>query len=210
MNRLLPGLQQTIDRLSADFQSIPTDRIKKLLRLTEYIVERKKHDKKSELIFICTHNSRRSHISQIWASAAAAASQHGDVRCYSGGTEVTAFHPNAIEALRRAGFSIEAPATHSDNPIYPVSFSEKADPLACFSKLYDDAANPQSDFAAVMTCSQADAECPYIPGAYRISLPFEDPKRADGDPDESTVYDQTVDEIGREMLYAFSMIAERM
>lgn len=208
MTVLLPDLRRTVDRLSADFESISADRVERLLRLTQYVVERKRDGKASDLIFICTHNSRRSHISQIWASTAAVAFDHNDVRCYSGGMEVTAFHPNAIAALRRAGFSIETPEGHDQNPVHGVSFSDESDPLRCCSKLYDDAANPQSDFAAVMTCSEADAACPYIPGAHRISLPFEDPKRADGHQDESAVYDATVDEIGREMLFAFSMVSE--
>ncbi len=156
-----------------------------------------------KLNFICTHNSRRSHLSQIWAQVAAYF--YGlQVETYSGGTEATAFHPNAVEALKRAGFKIENPG--GENPKYEVTFSEEVAPMVCYSKKFEESPNPTEDFAAIMTCSEADAECPVVLGASkRVKLFFEDPKVADGTPEESSKYDERCQQIATEMFYLFSM-----
>ena len=157
-----------------------------------------------KLNFICTHNSRRSHLSQIWAQVFAC---HFNVslETFSGGTEATAFNPNAVAALRRAGFKIESEG--GENPRYEVSFSDDQEKMVCYSKTFDDPLNPQEDFAAVMTCSEADADCPFVPGASaRIKLFYEDPKVSDGTPEESQTYDERCAQIANEMKYIFSAI----
>ena len=79
------------------------------------------------------------------------------------------------------------------------------DPAACKSTV--GAANPEKDFAAVMTCSHADEHCPFIPGATaRIALTYDDPKDFDDTPLESEKYRERVMQIGREILYAFSQV----
>ena len=151
------------------------------------------------LTFICTHNSRRSHFGQVWAAAAAAYCGVSHVRTFSGGTEVTAMNPRAIAALERAGFAVRRGS--GDNPVYVVRWDEGPG-LQCFSKRYDDDENPSRDFAAVMTCSEADAACPVIVGAtQRIALPYDDPKASDGSPNETATYDERCREIASEMLY---------
>jgi arsenate reductase len=130
------------------------------------------------------------------------------VESYSGGTEVTAFNPRAVAALARAGFQIEDPG--GENPHYRVRYAPEAPALACFSKVYDDPANPEADFAAVMTCAQAEAACPFIPGATRIALPYQDPKEADGTPAEGARYDERVRQIGGELIYAMARMRERI
>jgi arsenate reductase len=80
-------------------------------------------------------------------------------------------------------------------------------PIKTYSKLYDDAANAISGFAAVMTCSHADENCPYIAGAEaRIPLRYEDPKAFDNTPEEAEKYDAHSLQIASEMLYVFSKI----
>ncbi|MEP0986195.1 protein-tyrosine-phosphatase [Ekhidna sp.] len=157
-----------------------------------------------KLNFICTHNSRRSHLSQIWAQVLA--HQYGiNVSTYSGGTEATAFHPNAVAALKRAG--LEITRAEGSNPRYSVSFSEKADSMICYSKTFDDPVNPQANFAAIMTCSEADADCPFVPGASaRIKLFFDDPKVSDGTSEEAKIYGERCAQIAAEMNYVFSSI----
>jgi len=157
-----------------------------------------------KLNFICTHNSRRSHLSQVWAQTAAY--YHGiEVETFSGGTEATAFHPNAVAALQRAGFEIKNPG--GDNPRYEVQFNEEVAPMICYSKKFDEDPNPQSDFAAIMTCSEADEACPVVFGAdQRIKLFYEDPKVADGTPQGASKYDERCRQIAAEMFYVFSNI----
>jgi len=203
---LLPTLQSTIARLSEEFNQISSGRKELVSALVAFIQTRKKQGLPVCLNFICTHNSRRSHIAQLWAQAAARYYQIPDVYCFSGGTEATSFNPRAIKAMREAGFSI-VPVTDGDNPFYNVRFTESGEGLSVFSKRYDDPFNFRGDFAAVMTCSHADENCPLVPGAIvRIALTYDDPKDFDGTPQEGSKYTERVHEIGRETLYAFSQV----
>jgi protein-tyrosine-phosphatase len=157
------------------------------------------------LIFICTHNSRRSHYGQIWA---AVASEYYNIprQTFSGGTEATAFHPNAVESLRRAGFNIHSPS--SENPKIEVGFAENKDPLICFSKKYDAPSNPSDSFVAIMTCDEANEACPVVSGAdFKFSLTYSDPKISDGTEKESETYDERCFQIASEMFYLFNKIA---
>ena len=200
-----PALEQYIETLITDIDSIPDSRKELLHQLSQYISDKKKAGEAVHLNFICTHNSRRSHISQIWATTAAAHWGLTDVYCYSGGTESTAFNPRAVAAMERAGFWIENPG--GDNPHYLVTFSDNGSHIECFSKVYDDKTNPSENFAAVMTCSHADENCPFIPGAQRISVTYEDPKVADDTPEETQRYDERVRQIGTELFYVMQVSA---
>jgi len=203
---LHPTLQAYVDKLLQESNLIPEKRQRELEQLADYIQKKEAENAPIKLNFICTHNSRRSHISQIWAAAAAHYFGLENVETFSGGTEATAFNPRAVAAMQRAGFQIENPG--GDNPHYQVTFAEKAAPLECFSKTYDDAFNPQKDFAAIMTCSHADENCPFIPGAaFRLSLPYDDPKEADDTPQEVERYDERVHQIGRELFFAMQKAA---
>ncbi|WP_020569704.1 arsenate-mycothiol transferase ArsC [Neolewinella persica] len=198
-----PELASTIALLEQGFADIPEQRRQRLAQLADYATNRA--GQPVRLNFICTHNSRRSHLGMIWAAVAAAHYGLENVHTYSGGTEATAFNPRAVAALKRAGFRIVSPG--GDNPHYRVSFAEGELPLACFSKVYNHPDNPQQDFAAIMTCSDADENCPLISGAsFRLPLTYEDPKVADDTPQEGERYDERVAQIGREMLYAFSLV----
>jgi arsenate reductase (thioredoxin) len=196
-------LQKTISDLTNGFAAIPQPRIELLKDLATYIRSKHQRGSKIELVFICTHNSRRSHISQIWAQTAAAHYQINDVLSYSGGTEATAFNPRAVIAMGKAGFQIKKTGG-DENPKYEVSFSDDAAPVIAFSKRYDAPSNPSKEFAAVMTCSHADENCPVITGMEkRIALPYNDPKDFDGTALESQKYVERVMEIGKEILFAF-------
>ena len=203
---LYPELKKFVDSILPEMDTIPDERKQVLRNLSAYILDRQVLNKAIYLNFICTHNSRRSHISQIWAATAAAYFGIGDTHCYSGGTEATAFNPRAVSAMQRAGFSIDNPG--GDNPHYRVRYSVSAPFLECFSKVYDDPFNPDTDFAAVMTCSHADENCPFIPGATRISITYEDPKVADNTPEEQAKYDERVRQIGRELFFAMSHVVD--
>lgn len=203
---LLSPLMATVEQLTREFDQIPQGRKETLKQLTQFIATRVKAGQEVYLNFICTHNSRRSHISQIWAQAAAHHYNVSGVVCFSGGTEATAFNPRAVRAMQDAGFSISKFAG-GENPAYEVKFAENAPALRAFSKKYDDPFNHNKDFAAVMTCSHADEHCPLIPGATaRIALTYDDPKNFDDTPQEAAKYKERVHQIGREILYAFSQV----
>lgn len=195
------------DRMS-EFDSIPEDRKAELKKMTDYIVQRRKDSKPIRMTFICTHNSRRSHMAQLWAAAAAAHFDVAHFQSFSGGTEATAFNPRAVAALERAGMVFETSQLDS-NPHYSVTITDLKTPQECFSKVYNSPPNPEHDFCAVMTCSSADKSCPIVAGAeQRIAITYEDPKVADGTDQEASKYDERCAQIAREMLYAFSLIKE--
>lgn len=203
---LLPALQSTVEQLTKEFNEIPLERTEILYELTQFI--QKKVDSKLPvyLNFICTHNSRRSHLSQIWAQAAAYYYGIPEVFCFSGGTEATAFNPRAVKAMQQAGFTI-AVSEDGINPVYDVKYTLEMSGIKTFSKKYDDPFNHNKDFAAVMTCSHADENCPVVLGAVaRIPLRYEDPKNFDDTPQEAEKYSERVHQIGREILYAFSKV----
>ncbi len=202
MNTLLSPLESF--RKQLDFSSISEERKSILQELIHYVQKQKSESREIHLNFICTHNSRRSQFSQLWAQTA---SFYYGVKtfCYSGGVEVTAFNERAVASIKRFGFKVEQ--SGEGNPKYAVSFSENENPLIMFSKLYDDASSAQSNFAAVMTCSHADENCPFIPGANkRIPARYEDPKAFDDTELESAKYDERSKEIATEMFYVFSQV----
>lgn len=203
---LLPDLHDTIEQLRKEFDQIPAGRKETLKELTKFIQEKIAAGKKVYLNFICTHNSRRSHLSQLWAQAAAHCYGINNIVCLSGGTEATAFNPRAVKAMQDVGFGITK-TKEGDNPVYEVRYATDAAPVIAFSKKYDDPFNHNRDFAAIMTCSHADENCPLVLGASgRIALTYDDPKEFDGTPQESAKYAERVHQIGREILYAFSLI----
>jgi len=188
------------------FNSIPKQRKVQLKKLATYLNIQLGTSKTASLIFICTHNSRRSHMGQLWASAAAEYYGIKGISNYSGGTENTAFNHRAVNALVKAGFVITK-TTEDTNPKYAVTYGEGLPTSIAFSKKYTDEPNPTSSFAAIMTCSQADASCPVVFGATaRIAIPYDDPKEADGKPNETQTYDERCKQIATEILYAFSLI----
>lgn len=202
-----PALQEYVSGLLSEYDHISGERKALLGKLANYIAEKQAAGQIAHLNFICTHNSRRSQLAQLWAATGAAFFGLTNIRTYSGGTEATAFNPRAVAAAERAGFVVEQSA--GENPHYRVAFSPEESPLVLFSKVYDTAVNPRQGFAAVMTCSDADENCPFIPGAeLRLPLTYDDPKAADDTPEETARYDERLRQIGREILFALSVIAK--
>lgn len=199
-------LEQTIAFLN--IEAISGERKQILQPLIDYIQTKVTENKNANLNFICTHNSRRSHLSQVWAQAAAHFYNLKNVYCYSGGTEATALFPMAAKTLEQAGFEIEV-LSEGENPVYSIKYTENSPPIIGFSKTFDHPFNPKSDFAAIMTCSQADANCPFIPGAEkRIPIKYDDPKAFDNTPQQAEKYKERSNQIAAEMLYVFSKISQ--
>ena len=207
--KLYSMITQYIGEAEKDFDKIPPERKIQLQKITAYIQASLAKNHQANLVFICTHNSRRSHMAQLWAYAACVYYGVNQVASYSGGTEVTAFNPNAVKALVKAGFQITV-KEEGTNPHYAVKYSDEVPALIAYSKKYTDSANPSSHFAAVMTCSHADANCPVVFGAaLKISTPYEDPKESDGNPNQEAVYDERCKQIATELLYAFSLVKQQ-
>jgi arsenate reductase len=203
---LFPEIEKTIKQLK--IEEITIERKEILQPLIDFIQTKVKEQKEIRLNLICTHNSRRSHLSQVWAQTASAYFDVKNVSCYSGGTEATALFPMAAKTLENQGFQIKT-ISETNNPIYAIKYAKNAHPIIGFSKKYDDDFNPQSEFAAIMTCSQADGGCPFIAGAEkRIPITFEDPKAFDNTPLQAEKYQERSLQIAAEMFYVFSQIKQ--
>lgn len=199
--KVYPEIEKYISSLEETLKEIPDQRKHKLMAISDYI----RSKESANLTFICTHNSRRSHLCQIWSAVIAKHFDIDNIETYSGGTEATAFNTRAVAALERTGFEVENPG--GKNPRYKVFFDEEEEPLICFSKKFDDSLNPQEHFAAVMTCTDADENCPFVPGAdKRFSVSYVDPKEADGTPQEAKTYDERCQQIATEIYYLMSQV----
>ena len=206
--QLLPAIRQYLTAAEKDFTFITAERKAALQKIANGVVELLNSKGIAALIYVCTHNSRRSHMGQLWAMAAAAYYGIKGIESYSGGTEITAFNPNAIKALQEAGFEITG-STADPNPHYKIGYIANGPELAAFSKKYMDAPNPTQDFIAVMTCSHADDNCPFVAGAtLKVATPYEDPKKGDGTPEQEQVYGARCREIATEVLFTFKLVSE--
>ena len=174
MNSSIQKLLETISDVDL------SDERKEVLRpVVLHLVERLAAQLPVRLNFICTHNSRRSHLSQVWAQTAANRAGLTQVTCYSGGTEATAVYSQVLSTLQTQGFQILA-LSEGSNPVYAIRFDPIHEPIIAFSKPFQHAFNPSSDFVAIMTCDSADEACPIVNGASaRFSVRYEDPKAFD-------------------------------
>jgi arsenate reductase len=194
------------DTLTQQFDAISVSRKNLLEKISDYIRAKNSENKPINLVYICTHNSRRSHFGQIWCAVAANYYHITDVHTFSGGTEATAFNINAINAIKRVGFDVKK-TDDKINATYHIYFDDVENPIECFSKVYDDLKNPNKDFAAIMTCSDAEENCPFIPGVeLRIGTTYNDPKEFDNTPLQDVKYDERCKQIALETLYVFSLI----
>ena len=201
---MFKNLKESIEVIS--IMPVSDERKEILQPLAEFIQKKADVGERINLNFICTHNSRRSHISQIWAQVMAEHFNIRNVYCYSGGTEATAMFPKVAETLHSQGMEIQK-LSDTENPVYAVKYAENAHPVICFSKKYDDAFNPVSGFAAVMTCSNADVGCPFIAGAEkRVAVKFEDPKSSDGTHEMDRTYYERSLEIAAEMYFVMKAV----
>ena len=201
---LYQNIKTQIEEL--DTNSITSERKQILQSLIDYIQDKVYANAIINLNFICTHNSRRSHLSQVWGQTLANHYAISNVFSYSGGTEATALFLSAAEALESSGFKITK-LSEEANPVYAIKYSKTAHAVIGFSKTFDSEFNPKTEFAAIMTCSSADKGCPFIAGAEkRILMTFEDPKAFDNTPMQAEKYKERSLQIATELKYVFSCI----
>lgn len=193
---------------SLDDYRIAEERKQELLKISDLLSAELEDNNALILNFICTHNSRRSILSQVWAQTAAEFYGKKNVYCYSAGTEETQVYPMIMHTLVQAGFEV-SPKSQDRNPIYQLNYELTAAPMVLFSKQINHFSNPQKNFVAIMTCGQADKACPVVPGAdQKLSLTFTDPKKFDGTKEEEQQYFETSMAIANEMFYIFSMLSK--
>ncbi len=197
------AIYNTIDEViaSLDTNTISSERKAILDPLVNYIKKKRAANEAIALNFICTHNSRRSHLSQVWAQTLAHEVGIENLSCYSGGTEATAMFPVAVKTLKNMGFQIQK-LSEEKNPVYAIKYADNVPPIIGFSKTFDNPFNPKSNFGAIMTCSSADQGCPFVGGSDgRFPITYEDPKAFDNTPQQAEKYVERSVQIATELLY---------
>ena len=208
MTKTKPTLFSEIENLIKELnpETISSERKTVLQPLIDFIQSKVSENREIHINFICTHNSRRSHLSQVWAQTMANYFNIKNVFCYSGGTESTALFPMVAETLQNSGFQIKT-ISKNENPLYSIKYADNEHPIIGFSKKLDDDFNPKSEFVAIMTCDSANEACPFVPGAEkRIPMTFEDPKAFDNTPQQAEKYNERSLQIATEMFCVFSKI----
>ncbi|MCT8340784.1 protein-tyrosine-phosphatase [Flavobacteriaceae bacterium TK19130] len=197
-------LKETIDRL--EISTISDERIELLDPIAAKWSDILSNEGRLNIIFICTHNSRRSHLAQLWAQAISIYFGIEGIQTYSGGTEATRVYPTVLEILEVQGFEMLR-LSQEDNPVYALKYGDTEVPSIAFSKEYGHDFNPSHGFSAIMTCTEADGGCPFVAGASsRFSLPYEDPKTSDGSSEELETYTERSLQIATELKYIFQKI----
>ena len=202
-------LIQSLKNMEANLASLSEERKTKLMPLVYFILDNQRANDPSELIFVCTHNARRSHMAQLWAAAAALYCDLENIETYSGGVDVTRVHPNALASLERSGFEFSGEG-EGENPAFLVQLGDSV-MIEVFSKKYDDDTNPQKNFAAILVCSEVAEACPNVEGAsLRHPMAYDDPKEFDGTALANEKYDERSIQIGTEMLYVMKTVSEKL
>jgi len=189
--------------LKLNTSKISTSRLKALDLLIREVRINLNKSISVQLNFICIHNSRRSQFSQIWSETLAYYYDYKNISSFSGGTEITEVYDGVITSLSKTGFNI-LKNNKKPNPTYSIDFGESKKKVAVYSKLFNCDLNPKSDFIAIMNCSSADKNCPFVAGASKnISMPFDDPKLYDGSDKEMFYYNKTNIEIATSIKYLY-------
>lgn len=194
----------TIEQIANTF--ISKDRKAILDVLTGHLKNKLASNESIAINFICTHNSRRSHLGQIWMQTLTAYFKIDGITAYSGGTEATAMATQVVTTLTQQGFNVYK-ISQGQNPVYAIKYTPNALPIIGFSKKYEHPYNPNSEFIAIMTCSQADEGCPFVAGSEkRVAITYEDPKLSDNTDLEKEVYLQRSNQIAAELYYVLSQL----
>ena len=205
-NLFHPQLVDFCESITTEFDAISDSRKESLRQLSAYIVGKRRLGEPARITVICTHNSRRSHLGKAWLHVASLWYGIYNFESYSGGTETTAFHQNAVDALSRSGVEL-LKAENGTNPVFLMRYGTSLPGMAMYSKHYEDTPNPMDSFCALIVCEEAEKACPVVIGAEaRVPIPYSDPKHFDDSDVFATKYDEINREIAREMFYVFSVV----
>lgn len=204
-----PQLRTLVEAAHSNSLLITAERKKQLQPVVSYLKQTIAIGQSPQLLFVCTENSRRSMLAQVWSEIAAEYFDVKDFGAHSAGSKATALHPNTLAALKRSGLQISV-LSEGSNPRYSTAVSESRPPLLLYSKEVNDAALPEKNFAAVMVCVDDAEACPFISNASaRIPLPYSDPKKFDGTNEMESAYDRCSLQIAAEMMWVMEQVKSR-
>lgn len=214
--QMLPALREHAEYLATTYDMIGQSHLEASQQLADWLAANYDSQKPLHVIIVCTGNSRRSMLAAHMGNMAAAFHGLEAIRFHSGGTAPTAFNRRTIDSLKAIGFEItatgqEAPRgePQTANPKYRVVWGNGLEAFE-YSKHYSDSSNPASGFAAVMVCSEADSECPSVRGAaFRLSMPFLDPKTYDDGKYETAKYAERRDDVGRTLMATMATVRRK-
>lgn len=179
-------------KILPDVSQIKESRLKILDHIARQLVNVIQQDDEANVVFVCTHNSRRSQIAQVCLQLFLQELNIKNIGVFSCGTEKTHIPPQIFALFKRQGLEVR----ESKNDSIEV-FNQ----IVLFSKTYEDDSLPKRSIA-IMVCDSASETCPFVPSFnQRISLEFRDPKQADGSPEEEKSYNKAWIKIATEMAY---------
>jgi protein-tyrosine-phosphatase len=194
-----PTLKTLCEQIATQISTISSERKLKLDQLSAVLQQEINKNQSVNLVFVCTHNSRRSHFAQVWWETLHYYLKLNFFETFSAGTEVTRIHEHTLQTLEGHGFQLK-PLDKKENPTIQVAVDEHKKML-CFSKLTNHPSIKQP-YVAILTCADAEENCPYIPEAkQRFALTYNDPKKSDGTPDQERIYHERSLTIATEAFY---------
>ena len=148
----------------------------------------------SLIVFICTHNSRRSQFCETWSKVLA--NRYGlNISFSSAGTTKTSVYKEVINSLKRAGVDINEKGI--------LNIEGKSSIL--YSKTLDDI--KENKFISITNCKDAERNCPLDPRSQlNLNIFYDDPKKFDGMENEKKEYDKTCLSIAAEINVIFKSL----
>ena len=149
----------------------------------------------NNIVFLCTHNSRRSQLCQVWGSILSKI-YNIDLKFNSAGTEKTEVYKTVFYCFSNVGVEIK------DSKVFYRDLS-----LSLNSKVLEEI---QSDkFISIMTCSDAEKSCPSDSRSIKnISMTYQDPKVFDYTEKEKDEYLKTSKLIAKELNYVLKKLVD--
>ncbi len=146
------------------------------------------------VVFLCTHNSRRSQYCEIWGNYFSSVYKKS-ITFLSAGAVKTKVHKQIYKSLERVGVKVDRNSSINIENITIIPFSKT---LSDINK---------KQFISIMTCSNYEKTCPFDPRSLiNLQLFYKDPKRYDNSNREAEEYDKTSFMIACEINYILKNI----
>ena len=195
------------ESLEDEFNNVPDSTQEQLKVAGTYIINRLNNGQIASISFVCEHNSRKSHLGQIWTTLATQYYQLDHVKCYSGGTTPTYVNQRIINALGNTGIQISEKGIAGHGPKYLLDYGKSSRGFEIFSKRFDHPMNPDTNYLAISLCLNPDECCPISYGADKqLSIPYEDLQPFGNTPLESAKYDEQCRMVARDMFYMMDFV----